>query len=708
MKHLNLFLLIDIEMIMKLFVIFGLFVFLIIGIGAEDVLESLDIVEEASIQEYLEDSLLKDILLSNATYNIGTRTLTMNEGGSLKILIRDEEEELHEFVYENVKEGGMIKLDGSGEIIKAEFIVNENGGVYVFGNAEIYAPPNSEVFFDAEKGTRIKIPENGKLNQIPLLKNILGLSEYITVIEGKNIEFPGGEILNGTLNFVNGQAYLDTREEIEINNIKIKNEYLSPGITNIFFDGKKHEGKYVSFGKENIILASARDELGSMVEFKEGNPYLNIEEGDYFAIRPWSDEFDEEGSEIEIQNRDEEGFIPKVISKHGSHFNLQEDSKSIFTSELFGMKRIYLTNSPNLNKEIKDSTTSPIELVILGEDNDNWLGKFSTGDKIKGHKIFVDNFNRIAVVPEGAEEALVESEGVDTKFSSRIRYNYLTKNDLLGIEDIPIVWDGEFPPTGTQQRLLGRLRDYYGTLTPETKDAITQITFSDGQVFEETFGENWEMVAAAYAQGRKITFREDDRLFDLDTFRHESAHARHYNIETEGKGLLIPLIEERRRLHNTLDKASSDEEKEIIRGEIDDVVGKYSVLFDNLWDEQQRFRKEWREFAEGELDEIGIWKSDKCRKNSIGYWEYKNIILWYIGYSGAHEGFVRPYGCANIKEDIATYVGKINEPEFFKNLINPKSIYYNERYRKKIDLLYEYKLISEGEYDRILEVAGVE
>ncbi len=71
------------------------------------------------------------------------------------------------------------------------------------------------------------------------------------------------------------------------------------------------------------------------------------------------------------------------------------------------------------------------------------------------------------------------------------------------------------------------------------------------------------------------------------------------------------------------------------------------------------------------------------------------------------DGFIRAYGRKNIEEDIATFVEEINNPSFFKDLINPSSEDYDIIYRQKLDLLYEYNFITEGEYNKVLLEAGV-
>ena len=75
---------------------------------------------------------------------------------------------------------------------------------------------------------------------------------------------------------------------------------------------------------------------------------------------------------------------------------------------------------------------------------------------------------------------------------------------------------------------------------------------------------------------------------------------------------------------------------------------------------------------------------------------------------GLQNGCVSNYGCEHYSEDISEFVRAIYvEPDFFTNLIDSKSPKYDIRYRQKLDLLYTHDFISDTQYNKILEVAGV-
>ncbi|MEK6833463.1 MAG: hypothetical protein AABY32_05425, partial [Nanoarchaeota archaeon] len=54
-----------------------------------------------------------------------------------------------------------IDVDNSGNILKADFAVNEKGGDYFINGIKFQAPPNSRVYYDLEKG--FKFSEGTKI-----------------------------------------------------------------------------------------------------------------------------------------------------------------------------------------------------------------------------------------------------------------------------------------------------------------------------------------------------------------------------------------------------------------------------------------------------------------------------------------------------------------------------------------------------------------
>lgn len=525
-----------------------------------------------------------------------------------------------------------IDIGETGNIARADFTVNEEGGTYVFGNTEINAPPNSRVFFDKATGVRIKIPEDGELKEIPKAKDSFLPSDYITTIEGKDIKLPSNEIINGKLRYDNGQAFVSLEDKTIINGVELTGEAGKEEVANLFFDGRRHEGDYVSFDLENKKMIIASDIIGPIANFKEGNPFIKIDEGDYVAMQVFG------GGEIEIKNRDSQGLIPRVITK--GEFVIDEDYKSILRFKSYN--KVYIEKEPRLfdiNKEITESTTSPIELFTQNTDGLNLLKE--------KNKIFVDNFNRIAIGLDN-EEFISLSEGIDTTFSSRIHYNYPTEESMealtgKGIRFVDV-------SQGNKDLVLGRLRDYWETLTPETRDSIEYMEFYSDEEFNKKFKDKFSeggfpvenTGAFVETDSGKIFFKA--KKMRLSTSRHEAGHARHFAVNA-----------------NT-----------------------FKIL----------------EF-------IGIPNFESEWKDIVGKGFYRNEVPHKLFYPPKEEplpkkGFVRYYGTLNIFEDVATFTDKVaTNPCFFKDLISPEKQEYDERYAKKINLLHKYKFISTIEHNNV-------
>ena len=412
-----------------------------------------------------------------------------------------------------------IDVDKEGNIVRTDFTVNEEGGTYFFGNTKIEVPPNSRVFFDKETGIiRIKSPEGSEITEIPTKKDSSLPSEHITTIEGENIKLPGGNTFSGKLNYDNKQAFVNLGDKKIINGVEI---ILASEKTNIFFDGQKHKGSYTSFGDTNLIISS-NGNSDTQIKFEKGNRYLTIDEEregeDYVGMNT------HQGGEIEIQNRDSQGLIPRVTTK--GPFIIDEDSKHIVNiGDKVFLKKFSLLSS---YKKSLGTTTSPIELFVQDKDGNNLLTENS--------KIYVDNFNRIVIGPD-VKEFISSSEGIDIKLSTRIKYNYPTEESIEKLTGVKLILDGL--PQGKKDEVLGRLRDYWKTLTPETKDSVRDLNVLGDDPLEKFISKRypsmgskkyWDFAAFAEYDG-SIYFRSNS--FNFENLRHETGHTRLFKIDGE-------------------------------------------------------------------------------------------------------------------------------------------------------------------------------
>lgn len=127
---------------------------------------------------------------------------------------------------------------------------------------------------------------------------------------------------------------------------------------------------------------------------------------------------------------------------------------------------------------------------------------------------------------KNVEEYFADLEGLNTKFSSRVEYNYLNEENIEKLIGTEVDFVPDFAiDEGTKQMILGRLKDYWETLTPETRDSIQKIEFSD--ILISLAREDF----AAYTLPGQITFGERSDRFTWGIFEHEAAHANQFRLE---------------------------------------------------------------------------------------------------------------------------------------------------------------------------------
>tara|TARA_Y100000310_G_scaffold343977_1_gene454328 strand:+ start:2080 stop:3774 length:1695 start_codon:yes stop_codon:yes gene_type:complete len=409
-----------------------------------------------------------------------------------------------------------IEVDKNGELLSAAFTVNEQGGTYVFGNIKINIPPikpptveNSRVIFNEKTGILIKVPEGFEMTEFPHLKDASLPSDFITKYEGENFELPNGVTIDGQISYDDGHLFVDLNDLVEIHNVEIyakeqieghlgmdfatgiMDEKLRSqrGRTNIFFDECKQKGSYACFDFKNKKLILSSENIDRIASFKEGNPFIRIDEGDHFLAVAHS------RGEIEIQNRDSEGSIPRVITK--GNFIIQEDHKSI---ESFG-EEVSIDRSQDFSSGLDKSTTTPIELFAQDKDGNNLLGN---------EKIIVDNANRIGLGLEGKEEFLYSPEGIiDVKFSSRLNYNNLRRVESIEVLTGTNIVFEENVPQGQKEMILVGLRDYWNALSLETKDdvgIIEEIEFVSNKIFRKRFKSYYRTGSVDFAVENSFIF----------------------------------------------------------------------------------------------------------------------------------------------------------------------------------------------------------
>jgi hypothetical protein len=496
-------------------------------------------------------------------------------------------------------------------------------------------------------------------------------------IEGTNVEVSSGyNLREGDLNFDGkGNSFIRGNQKANINGVYSKT-FSTNSENSLYFGFDKNVDPTkdsLVFTKDKLTLSSNEDIYTCAVMFDRNNPYVNMEEGDAFNIFPAKD------SKIELDSRSGTELIPKLNILTGNA-DITEDGKTIsFEDGMFGMSK---------NDYPETSTTSPVEILYKS--------------KMPGYtdsKMMVDNFNRMAMIPNNEEEYFADYEGLDVKFSAKLEYNYLDENNIDNLLGKPVTFDlkfSELTTGGVKQMVLGRLRDYWNVITPEEQNAVKEIEISTAEV--NTAGK----VAEAYALGgvNKIVFKESSDSYNLDTFRHEVSHLRTFEISEDMLGDKYDSIKQERDavLKQILEMSESSQMSYSQRREYNSLIKDYSSLYNQMSSIEQN----------SNVGIVGEWlgvsgQYDKSKDTKDGYTVYTGDFK--DVYAGeAAGGYVRAYGAKNINEDIATFNEKISDPAFFKPLLSADNP-YSSVYRAKLDLLYEYKYISWGEYQAILNAA---
>lgn len=528
-----------------------------------------------------------------------------------------------------------IVLDKIGNILEARFKVNIKGGIYTIEGNEFYAPPGSEVIYDINKKREIHllIPSGSHLKQFPRMKEDKDIAVRIT---GSNIQLPEDNELNaGTLSFKNNKVFIDRSAVDEfglttINGVVVKyktskineNDRLS-----VYFDLESHKGEsdFINFGKGKLSANIKYQDIN--LQFNKLNHYLTIDDNDFvvFELR--------RESELNLENRNHRGLIPLLTTK--GYIDINNDN--------FEVRRLgdrILISSAMYYPNTRFTTSSPFEIISLDGRGKPLLGgeNILTGEEFKGHRMLIDNFNRIAIVPEDETDFIAKSKGIDSRFSRRIGWNYINEKELENVIGKKIYFDEKIPK-GEKQEILGKLRDYWKTLTSEQRESINGINIHRELPYlnRKLLDIEGRTDAGAYASSlsKNIVFRTDS--FDYEIFRHESAH----------------------------------------------------LLYHNLFFKD--FESKWKKIS-GEYNKVEIIKGVNYYKDS------ENPVA-------PRHGYVMPYGGTQVSEDVATFVQKAYDSEFFKPLLSKDNPWRNI-YREKLRLLREYRFLSDREYTAILRGAG--
>ena len=670
----------------------------------------------------------------------------------------------------NTKKLAFIELNQQAEIVKAEFTVaGEDLGVYYYyfkgelteegkkikeKNLNAYT---FEDYFEGEKiglrrgvilsynleeGIQIKFPEKFDFSQFGLLNYIKsGYVSEISVLEGQEsveISEEGYRLSEGKVIFKQGKSFVAEGDFAIINYLKINNmfseEKKGKDIA-LFFEEEEIGDTFVSFRERyNLGVSNKGESKPIQLDFEKHNIFLNMEGGDAVSLEV------EAGATVNINPRYDMESLEKLGERPIPLLTSKGDIQFYEDSLLFKSSKGEIYISPH--KVENFATTSPVEWEILDREENPILSEDSEQGIALGeeYNLIIDNFNRFSILPKGENHAFENIQGVETRFDTRVSYNYpysygqegTGKWDYgeEGIREVErFLGNGLFVgniPEGHKQRIYQKYFEYSNSIGEEQKGRGFENIIFYGKDDFNTIG--WrgncpERIGAfaSSATGR-MGFRVEN--FPYDTFRHEAAHFAHDNIVSNiEKDPSLGENEQIQELYKQLEKAKEEKDREKI------VELWYSIEDFSEKQELSEFNRQWVAFIPGGKETYyptnPFWvkegdekmsKEDCNKENLVVYEEYRGLkeedidgLVLEKGKEsvyGPKKGFVRPYGSVNIQEDVATFVEKMSEPEFFKPLLDP-SHPYSYVYRSKLDLLYKWKIITEKEYFTVLEEAGL-
>jgi hypothetical protein len=289
--------------------------------------------------------------------------------------------------YSNPKQPSYIYLNKEGEIIRADFNVNVNGGMYNFNGKEIFVPPFARVFFETRptmspietehlpNGIDIQLSSNSDLTKF---SNLLNFNQelFSQIYRGENIKFEDFILEKGEVMFQDeGILLLSDREEnlATWNDLKLdlsenkKNLLIANYDTNL----ANYNGNWIQQKDANHLHMSISEFGTTKIDVLEGNDLFDVSGGDKLnfilenknafeivktkdsvTLNPGKGEFTIVNGNNFLSFRDGRVYYETDLSRLGANFNsvpLKIESSSSFKESLDEIGYIYTLLFDNFN-----------------------------------------------------------------------------------------------------------------------------------------------------------------------------------------------------------------------------------------------------------------------------------------------------------------------------------------------------------------------
>ena len=415
-----------------------------------------------------------------------------------------------------------LRLNLKGELIQSLFIVDENGGKYIFENKSLDIPPESIVSFDKINGVQIELPKNVNFSKFPNLLNYL-IGNTPTSIKGDNLLLPNGILLNGEVS-INEEGFLLQNGEATYKKMlfssTLDNEIL---IANENANLEGYAGNWIRQTSNLLEMQSANNSFINL-EFLAGHDIMNTDDKDNMIINA------EKGDGLKFEKRADEGLIPLLTHKSSANgktiiyndkleLDFNKDKLNIFPPKplsdddfeknKFQSVAFELKSNANLKEKIRVNSYS--QFVVLS-DQDNELVSYN-------------KYN----LPVSAK---IEDNKLQTIQQLREKYPEITFNTLTDTSGIVSqLNDSNLPP------LMVGLTNSFLESHPEAKTMVNEFEYSEDDISRALNYKDFKKITLGRFSVDPYEIQSMGETFSQDqimrTLTHEYEHVLDFNINDE-------------------------------------------------------------------------------------------------------------------------------------------------------------------------------
>ena len=544
------------------------------------------------------------------------------------------------------------------------------GSLFIANTKEIHVDLPSET-------TELKLSEKDKVGV-----HIMDDTQKVTI---------NGLKVNGYVMMKNGEMFVLPGDITTIESVTIIS-YEIP--VQVYNDGKPHEGSFVSMSDSMGTLAFAAAEkeefrLTLSEEWLQKESFSVSKEKEDFLSFLISD-----GAAGELLRRPGSTSLLELTPGDG-YLDLANGPSAYIIKE----ERMYLEGYNERDKR----GSVPLTVIVLDQEGNIAMNHHQ--------KYIFDNHGNMQIVGEPSDiveeheqfsgkSALVEYE--KKKYECELCAVNFAETSFLYTQSKKKIMDATNIETITTSNSAALMKAalLLEQLPEADRNAIRAIQIVPDETIEQYCGKG--TAGCAYSGKGEIIIPESN-VGNYEIWLHEAAHIRTGELDTP----------------SAAEKRSKEEELKVYHGQLTESSDDNGGV-----PEGKSFKEKWLTATGG----------DTLLNNYYGYDRgelvvaERNAVTWSDGVEEARYGCVSAYACNNYWEDVAeTAEVAAAKPEYYADLIDSKSSYYEEKmwkpvsgwkapqimipsiakdwaeiYREKLELSHEYGFITDAHYRQIV------